>query len=77
MLIDRGHLAAVLRQMLSDHIEPPPNNSDLLEIDSFTLVTLAEEIEERFGFQVAAKDMAPENFGTLDQLADYVERQGK
>jgi acyl carrier protein len=52
-----------------------PEDPDLpLDLPSFELVVLAEELEDAFGLRVHARDIVPENFGTLRALANFVAR---
>ncbi len=44
-------------------------------IDSLGLFMLVSFVETRFGVQVGDEELVPENFGTLDAIADLVERK--
>ena len=43
--------------------------------DSVSALQLVFDIEERFKIVVADEDIHPDNFHSLDALADYVERK--
>jgi acyl carrier protein len=61
-----------VREILGQHLDVGADDAPI-EVDSYTLVSVAEAVEERFGFRVAAREMVPENFGTPARLAAYVE----
>ena len=44
-------------------------------VDSLGVQQLVDLCETRYGVRVADADLVPENFQTLRQLADYVERK--
>lgn len=62
-----------VRALLSQHADVPEDPSGRLELDSFTLVIVAEAIEEKFGFRIRPADVVPENFGSLERLAAFVD----
>jgi anti-sigma factor RsiW len=70
-----GELEAALRELLSAHVEVPADPAAPLDLPSLSLVVVAEELEARFGFVVAAREMAPANFGSLAALAAYCGRK--
>ncbi len=43
-------------------------------LDSFDIVTLIGDIEERFSILIPAEDFLPENFSSLDAIAAMVRR---
>lgn len=52
-------------------------NSDLFAkgiIDSFAVVTLVSEIEEKFNIELEAEDIIPENFQTINAIMVLVEK---
>lgn len=61
-----------VREILAHHLEVGADDAPI-EVDSYTLVSVAEELEERFGFRVAVREMVPENFSTPARLAAFVE----
>ncbi len=42
-------------------------------IDSLGAVRLIAFVEERFGFEIPPEDLLPENFRTVNRLAEYLE----
>ena len=61
-----------VREALSAHVEPPGDRDCALVLKSLELVMLAEDLERRFGFLVAARELVPANFGSLARLIAYV-----
>lgn len=49
-----------------------PDGAQPLELSSFELVQLAEALEEKFGFVVAARELRAENFGSVERIVAYV-----
>ena len=68
-------LEETLREILSAHVEVPPEAGAPLELPSLSLVLVAEELEARFGFVVTARELAPANFGSLAGLVAYCGRK--
>jgi acyl carrier protein len=57
---------------------PIAADDDLIKlgiIDSLGVQQLVELCEARYGIRVVEADLVPENFQTLRELADYVERK--
>jgi acyl carrier protein len=48
---------------------------DLGIVDSTGVLDLLMFVEEQFGIEVADDELAPENFDSIDKLADFVERK--
>lgn len=72
-------LRALVLAILDDvtHGRPPPASDDEpLELDSFMVVSLVEELEVRFGFRVSADEVLPANLATLDAVVAFVARKG-
>ena len=44
-------------------------------IDSLHLLELIDLLQERFGIEVASDELLPENFESLQAMADYVRRK--
>jgi acyl carrier protein len=42
-------------------------------LDSLHLVAIVSELEQRFGITIAPEDLVPDNFGSLGQMAHFVE----
>ena len=50
---------------------------DIIEggyIDSFELMALVSSLSERFGIEIEAEDITPENFNSVDEMAAMVSR---
>ena len=58
--------------LLSAHADPPADPEAPLELESLSLVLLGEEMEERFGLRVAARDVVPANFGSVAAMTAFV-----
>ena len=43
-------------------------------LDSFAIVNLIAAIEDKFGITVAAEDILPQNFATVEDIAALIER---
>lgn len=46
-------------------------------LDSFAIVNLIAAIEDKFGITVAAEDILPQNFATIENIAALIERSEK
>lgn len=44
-------------------------------IDSLHLIELIDLLQERFGMEVASDELSPENFESLQAMADYARRK--
>ena len=45
-------------------------------MDSFDLVTLVAELDETFGISIDGLDIIPENFMSVETIADVVKKNG-
>jgi len=63
--------------VIAEYAEVPDDRDQPLELSSLELVQLAEALEARFGFVVAARELNRENFATAARIADFVERKTK
>lgn len=43
-------------------------------LDSFDVVTLVSELEDAFGISISALDIVPENFSSVDNIKNLVEK---
>ncbi len=43
-------------------------------IDSFDIVTIVSEIQDRMDVTIGAKDILPENFNSVEALYDLIDR---
>lgn len=46
-------------------------------LDSFDVVTLVSELEEKFSIAIDGEDIIPENFSSVDRIANLVEKSEK
>jgi acyl carrier protein len=65
-------IGSAVREVVSTLADCPSADDALLDVDSLTLVELAEALEDRFGFRVKATDVSPDNFSTIGKLVEYV-----
>jgi acyl carrier protein len=71
----RQYIAEVL--LFSESGYEYDDNASFLEqgiLDSMGVMELVYFVEETFGVKVADKDLTPENFDSVERLADYVSR---
>ncbi len=57
---------------------PLTGDSQLIELgilDSLSLLKLSLFLEERFGVTVAAEDLTPDNFATVDTISEYLQQR--
>lgn len=55
------------------------DSEDFIEdgyLDSFDLVTLVAELDETFGISIDGLDVVPENFMTVETIANVVRNNG-
>ncbi|HEX8092194.1 acyl carrier protein [Jatrophihabitans sp.] len=64
----------VFVEIPAEEIQPQDGLRDVLGLDSVGFVELRVQCEARFGIEISEADFAPENFGTVGQVADLVER---
>ena len=62
-----------VRAVVVEHADAEDDDG-ALALDSLTLVTLIEALEDRFGIRVAARDVLPAHFASVSAIADYVAR---
>lgn len=54
-------------------------SSDFIEdgmLDSFDVISIVTEIEEKFGVLVDALDILPENFSSAEAIAEVIRKNG-
>jgi acyl carrier protein len=80
---DHEATASSVRAMLSDvlnadQLETVDDDALLFErmlIDSLHLVAMVSALEGRFGIEVTAEDLVPDNFGSILTIARFVARK--
>jgi acyl carrier protein len=65
-------LESDLRALVADHAIVSADDSAPIELDSLTLVTIVEALEDEFGIRVQARDVVPSNFATLAAIVAFV-----
>ncbi len=71
-------LVSLVRELLAEHLaglEGPVRGDTPLELPSLTLISFAEALEQELDLIVAARDLVPENFATLDAIVAYAARR--
>jgi acyl carrier protein len=63
--------------VIAEYADVPDDPAQALELSSLELVQLAEALEARFGFIIAARELNRENFATAAKIADFVARKMK
>lgn len=74
-------LAATVRAVITDVVGPAAlegvdDDAPLFEgmvLDSLHLVAIVSELEQRFGITISPEDLVPDNFGSLNKIAHFVE----
>ena len=72
----RKQIAQLFTEQLS--IEVPTEDTDLLDggiLDSLKFVELLVQLEQRFGTRVNLNEFEPENFRSIDRIAQFVVQQ--
>ena len=72
----RKEIARLFTEQLS--IEVPTEDTDLLDggiLDSLKFVELLVQLEQRFGARVNLNEFEPENFRSIDRIAQFVVQQ--
>ena len=45
-------------------------------LDSFDIISLVSQLEERYGIQINGLDIVPENFCTVEAIATLIRKSG-
>ena len=61
-----------VRELLDEYVDVGCDD-ERLEVDSLTLVTLIEAVEERFDIRVRPTEAVAENFGSALAIAEFIE----
>lgn len=68
------NILEILKSIRDDvNFEESDNFIDDGLLDSFDIVTLVEEIEERFGIEMSGSDIIPDNFVSVSAIEKLVE----
>ncbi len=68
-------LLEILRAIRSDvDFENEPSLIDGYILDSFDIVTIVNGMEEKFGIELKASDIIPENFNTVQDMMALIEK---
>lgn len=68
-------LLEILRGIRSDvDFENEPSLIDGYILDSFDIVTIVNGMEEKFGIELKASDIIPENFNTVQDMMALIEK---
>ena len=68
-------LLEILRTIRSDvDFENEPSLIDGYILDSFDIVTIVNGMEEKFGIELKASDIIPENFNTVQDMMALIEK---
>lgn len=64
-----------VRALVAEHADVPADDQAPLDLESFVIVVIAEELEPRFGVRVAAREVVKENFSSIARLTEYLARK--
>lgn len=68
----RALVADVVGPATFDGIEDDTPLFEQMVVDSLDLVTIVGELEQQFRITIQPEDLVPDNFGSLNQIADFV-----
>jgi acyl carrier protein len=66
--------AEQVRALLSSHVASPASDDAVLELSSFELVVLVEELEDAFDVRISAAQVTPENFRSVASIVKLVSK---
>jgi acyl carrier protein len=73
-----NEILAMLKEIQPDY--PFENEADFIErgwLDSFDVISLVSELEEKFSIVISALEIVPENFVSIPALRALVQRSKK
>ena len=76
--VERALSEYIAKEIRYDQEQPEVQSDDALldgALDSTDVLRLVVFVEEQFGVRFEDDELVPENFGTLRQLAAFVERK--
>ncbi len=65
-----------VRDVVADYADVADDTAPL-DLDSLSLIQLTEDLEDRFGFVVAAEDLVPAHFESVAAIAAFVQRRAQ
>lgn len=84
MALNRDDFYAEMRELLvndlfvelpADEIGVQDSLRDVVGVDSLGFAEIMATLEDKYGIKIEDGEFSPENFGTLERLADLVERK--
>jgi acyl carrier protein len=73
----RQLLATVIGSDVVESIQDDDRFFDDHVIDSLQLMELVDAFQKRFGIEVSGKDLSPENFGSINGMAQFLTSRRK
>ena len=64
-----------IRDVVAAHVPVPPTEADPLSLTSLDLVVIASDLERRFSVRIAASELRPENFRSIEAIAAFIRRK--
>ncbi len=68
-------LVAQVREIVAEIQAVPADDALPLEMDSLGVVMLVEALEDKLELRVSAREVVPENLGTVAAIAAFVARK--
>ncbi len=65
-----------LNPAAKDGVDPSANLMEEEIVDSVAMMDVIVWLEEHFGISIDPDDLTPENFGSVNAMVAYLERQG-
>lgn len=73
--VDLAEIASMLEEIRPDtDFSASENFSEDGLLDSFDIVTLVTMIDEKFGIDIVGKDILPENFSSVEAIAELIRK---
>ncbi len=74
----KTEILAMLRELRPEHDFAA--SADFVEddlLDSFDIISLMDMLEEKYQLEIAAEEIVPENFRSVETIEALVQRSGK
>jgi acyl carrier protein len=68
-------LAYIKTELATGNPELAPSTNLVDVVDSTAVMEIVVWIEGKFGFDVEIDDITPDNFGSVEKLASYIEKR--